>query len=118
MSLPDPRIPHKEATNAALAVRYICGATSTPIPPRSYGLRSRAAVVGLVLLLTDYIASIRQERELIWRARPSVTKYIFLLNRYLIPACLVVIYLPLSGFLGLDFSTSVRRARWFSQAWS
>jgi hypothetical protein len=95
-----------EATNAAYAVRYICGApASDTVCVREV---TNILVVGLVLLITDYFASFRQERDLIWRAPASFMKYGFLINRYLIPACLVVIYMPLSGFIGLHFSDVVR----------
>jgi hypothetical protein len=65
-------------------------------------------VIGLALLIADYIGSFKHERELVWKAPPCIMKYGFLLNRYLIPACLIAIFIPLSGFLGLNFTDSVR----------
>jgi hypothetical protein len=65
-------------------------------------------VIGIVLLVSDHIASFRQERTLIWPLRPSFSKYGFLVNRYLVTLALVALFLPLGGFLGLDFSSRVR----------
>jgi hypothetical protein len=61
-----------------------------------------------VLLISDHVASFRQERTLIWPLRPSFSKYGFLVNRYLVTLALAALFLPLSGFLGLDFSSRVR----------
>jgi hypothetical protein len=64
-------------------------------------------VIGIVLLLSDHAGSFRQEYTLIWPAKPSFSKYGFLINRYLVTASLLVLFVPLSGFLGLDFNNIV-----------
>jgi hypothetical protein len=61
-----------------------------------------------VLLVSDHISSFRQERTLIWPLRPSFSKYGFLVNRYLVTLALAALFLPLGGFLGLNFSSWVR----------
>jgi hypothetical protein len=64
-------------------------------------------VMGFILVVYDHIATLRAERRLIWSAPPSLVKYGFLLNRYLVPISLLVGFIPLSGFNGMDFSDLV-----------
>jgi hypothetical protein len=65
-------------------------------------------VTGLVLLICHLVHTWREERRLIWSARASFTKYAFLIYRYLLPACLVFVFISQSGFSGLDLSDTVR----------
>jgi hypothetical protein len=65
-------------------------------------------VLGLVILVHDNFATFTRERRLVWPARASFSKAGFLFNRYAVPFCLLVMFLPLSGFVGLDFTDTVR----------
>jgi hypothetical protein len=64
--------------------------------------------MGLVLVIYDHIVTFSAERRYIWPAPPSFRKYAFLVNRYSVPLCLFLSFLPLSGFIGLTFSDTVR----------
>jgi hypothetical protein len=64
-------------------------------------------VAGLVVLVRDCIVSFKSERQLIWGAPPSASKYIYLANRYLSPLCFLTFFIPLSGFSGLHLSAEV-----------
>ncbi|KAI5115002.1 hypothetical protein M0805_005178 [Coniferiporia weirii] len=46
--------------------------------------------VGLAVLLYDHILSFDDEVRLVWQAKPSFAKKAFLLNKYLVPAVLLV----------------------------
>jgi hypothetical protein len=50
--------------------------------------------VGAVVLLYDHIITLPDEYRFVWKARPSFAKYAFLVNRYAVPAVMV---LMLSG---------------------
>jgi hypothetical protein len=64
-------------------------------------------VVALVILITDLITSHSEERRLVWTAPRSWAKYAFLANRYLVPVGVAVAFLPLCGFIGLEFTSQV-----------
>ncbi|TFY71619.1 hypothetical protein EVG20_g1396 [Dentipellis fragilis] len=49
------------------------------------------SAVGLVLLLHDHVLTLPQEVSLIWKAPSSFAKYAFLVNRYLVPASLILV---------------------------
>lgn len=65
-------------------------------------------VIGLSILIFDHCVTFSAERRLIWNAPRSIAKFGFLLNRYLVPLCLVGVFLALSGFYGLDLTDMVR----------
>ncbi|KAF8070273.1 hypothetical protein FPV67DRAFT_1008890 [Lyophyllum atratum] len=56
------------------------------------------SAAGLMLLVYDHILTISPEISLIWKSRPSFTKYVFLLNRYLVPAALLLVAYEMNGF--------------------
>jgi hypothetical protein len=66
-------------------------------------------VIGLVLLLHHLATTWNDERRLIWSARPSFTKYAFLVYRYLVPVVLTFWFVSQSGLTGIDFSNRVCR---------
>lgn len=47
-------------------------------------------VIGLVAMFYDHILTFPAEVSLVWRARPSFGRNGFLLNKYLVLACLVI----------------------------
>jgi hypothetical protein len=65
-------------------------------------------VAGLVILVRDIVVCFKRERQLIWSAPHSASKYIYLVNRYLSPLCYVTFFIPLSGFSDLGLKDSVR----------
>ncbi|KAG2098103.1 hypothetical protein BD769DRAFT_1513480 [Suillus cothurnatus] len=66
---------------------------------------------GLVVLLWDHFLTIHDEVELIWRARLSFPKLLFLFNRYVVPTCLIILTYATSGFTQDILSDS------FCQTW-
>ncbi|KAF5351984.1 hypothetical protein D9756_007380 [Leucocoprinus leucothites] len=55
---------------------------------------------GLVALIYDHILTLPSEISLIWPAPSSYAKYIFLFNRYLVPASLLTIAWEMNHFAG------------------
>lgn len=55
------------------------------------------SAAGLVVLLWDYFLTFHDEVELIWRARLSFPKLLFLFNRYVVPASLILLTYAISG---------------------
>ncbi|GLB37231.1 hypothetical protein LshimejAT787_0402820 [Lyophyllum shimeji] len=53
---------------------------------------------GLVLLVYDHILTLSTEISLIWSSPPSFSKYLFLLNRYLVPTALLLIAYEMNAF--------------------
>lgn len=70
-----------------------------------YGCRY-LTTAGFVFNVHDIIVTFARERELIWKAKWSFTKFAFLYNRYLMPVCLFLSWIALSGFIGLHFNTT------------
>ncbi|KAA1478115.1 hypothetical protein DENSPDRAFT_658165 [Dentipellis sp. KUC8613] len=56
------------------------------------------SAIGLVLLLHDHVLTLPQEVSLIWKAPSSFAKYAFLVNRYLVPASLILVATEMSDF--------------------
>jgi hypothetical protein len=56
----------------------------------------------------DHVVTLPDEWYYIWSAPPSFHKYAFLVNRYSVPLCLLLAFMPISGFIGLTFSDLVR----------
>ncbi|KAF9233262.1 hypothetical protein BU15DRAFT_80281 [Melanogaster broomeanus] len=48
------------------------------------------SAVGLVILLWDHLLTFHDEVQLIWQARLSVPKVLFLINRYVVPIVMIV----------------------------
>lgn len=69
------------------------------------------SAVGLVILLWDHFLTVHDEVELVWRARLSFPKLLFLFNRYVVPACLIILTYATSGFSDDILSDS------FCQTW-
>lgn len=69
------------------------------------------SAAGLVILLWDHFLTVHDEVELIWRAQLSFPKLLFLFNRYVVPACLIIFTYATSGFSDDIFSDS------FCQTW-
>jgi hypothetical protein len=65
------------------------------------------SVAGLVVLIRDCVVSFERERQLIWGAPPSASKYIYLVNRYISPLCFLTFFIPLSGFSDLHLNDGV-----------
>ncbi|KAF8129077.1 hypothetical protein EV363DRAFT_1166787, partial [Boletus edulis] len=64
--------------------------------------------VGLVILLWDHVLTLPDEVELIWRAKLSIPKVLFLLNRYVVPLAMAILSNEFSGvtpYLSLPVST-------------
>ncbi|KAG2346083.1 hypothetical protein BDR05DRAFT_878983, partial [Suillus weaverae] len=59
------------------------------------------------ILLWDHFLTVHDEVELIWRAQLSFPKLLFLFNRYVVPACLIIFTYATSGFSDDIFSDSV-----------
>ncbi|ETW76533.1 hypothetical protein HETIRDRAFT_480662, partial [Heterobasidion irregulare TC 32-1] len=55
------------------------------------------SAAGLVALLYDHLLTINDEIELIWRARNTLPKTLFLINRYLVPILMLVTIYPLAA---------------------
>ena len=53
-------------------------------------LFGRDVAAGLVALLYDHLLTINDEIELVWRARNTLPKTLFLINRYLVPLLMLV----------------------------
>jgi hypothetical protein len=64
-------------------------------------------VIGLLILIYDHTATFRAERRLMWTSPASLAKFGFYINRYLVPMCIFTIFIPLSGYVGLDVSNLV-----------
>jgi hypothetical protein len=47
--------------------------------------------VGLVALLYELVLTFPDEVQLVWMQRSSLAKKLFLLNRYLVPTCHIII---------------------------
>jgi hypothetical protein len=73
----------------------------------SCSLLTTMLVVAFVIIIADLITSHSEERRLVWTAPRSWAKYAFLANRYLVPVCVAVAFLPLSGFIGLELTNEV-----------
>jgi hypothetical protein len=72
------------------------------------GLLTRyLSLIAFVLVVYDYISYFPDERRLIWTAPISVFKIAFLMNRYLVPICLGLSFMLLSGFSGYDLTDKV-----------
>jgi hypothetical protein len=68
------------------------------------------AVASVVVFVYHYFSSFPHERQYIWNAPPSFAKHGYLLSRHLIIPCVLVTFVAISGFEGLDFNNSVRDA--------
>ncbi|KAG1745035.1 uncharacterized protein EDB91DRAFT_1122210, partial [Suillus paluster] len=55
------------------------------------------SAAGLVVLLWDHLLTFHDEVELIWRARLSLPKLLFLFNRYAVSASLIILTYAFSG---------------------
>jgi hypothetical protein len=77
--------------NAAIAARMLVCAC----PSRGYGARAQAlnapTVFTFAILVYDHLLTLPREITLVWRAPASLSKFAFLLNRYMVPAGLAVI---------------------------
>ncbi|KZP18678.1 hypothetical protein FIBSPDRAFT_1045984 [Athelia psychrophila] len=58
------------------------------------------SAAGLVVLLFDHLLTFTDEVALVWDSKPSFTKYLFLLNRYLVPSVLIVVAVEMNGYMG------------------
>jgi len=69
------------------------------------------SVAGLVVLLYDHILLFGEEKRLVWSAKASWSKSLFLVNRYVVPFCLIITTHELSGISTAGLSTT------FCQTW-
>jgi hypothetical protein len=72
-----------------------------------HAANDKIPVAGLVVLVRDCVVSFQRERQLIWSAPSSPSKWIYLINRYLSPVCFLTFFIPLSGFSGLNLDNDV-----------
>jgi hypothetical protein len=63
----------------------------------------------LIEICASHALTFRREVELIWRAPHTISKYGFLVNRYMVPAVLATVFYAMSGFVGA--STSVAECK-------
>jgi hypothetical protein len=74
------------------------------------GLLTRyMTVAALIIVFYDYILFFRDERRLLWSSPRSLLKCIVLANRYLVPVCLLVSFIALSGFVGYNLTNNACR---------
>lgn len=81
----------KEGHHDANATRYLSGMLTALFSPQSLGLLEFKTAVGLVILLYDHLLTFSDEIELVWKAKPSFAKGLFLFNRYLVVGCLLAV---------------------------
>jgi len=55
------------------------------------------SAAGLVVLLYDHLLTFDQELQLIWRAKTTLPKLLFLFNRYTVPIAMIIRTNDLSG---------------------
>lgn len=75
----------------ANAVRYFTGACFVVLKRFHDRLFFSSLVVGVVVMLYDHAITFGEEVRCIWKAPRSFAKYLFLLNRYFVPALLLAI---------------------------
>ncbi|EGN99615.1 hypothetical protein SERLA73DRAFT_134913 [Serpula lacrymans var. lacrymans S7.3] len=62
------------------------------------------SAAGLVILLYDHLLTFADEVALIWTSSRSFAKYLYLMNRYLVPQVLIVTAYQMCGFSGYQFT--------------
>ncbi|KAG1865044.1 hypothetical protein DFJ58DRAFT_724593 [Suillus subalutaceus] len=72
--------------------------TFTPTELQNFRTSQYVSAAGLVVLLWDHFLTFHDEVELIWRARSTFPKLLFLFNRYVVPASLIILTHATSGF--------------------
>lgn len=70
----------------------------TPAELQNFRASQYVSAAGLVVLLWDHFLTLHDEIELIWRARSSFPKLLFLFNRYVVPTSLIMLTYATSGF--------------------
>ncbi|KAJ7232082.1 hypothetical protein C8J57DRAFT_177151 [Mycena rebaudengoi] len=90
MSLPSAHA-EAEALYALQVINYSCAA-------------------GLVILLYDHLLTFGDEVRLIWSAKSSTTKFMFLATRYLVPSLMILNAVALSGLSDVHLSDDVCKA--------
>lgn len=96
----------ESAFNDANATRWLSGEQSSYSLCPIY-LLIKGTAAGLTLLLYDHLMTLPDEINLIWRSRPSFSKYGFLVNRYMVPMVLTMITVEMCGFSGLFITNQV-----------
>lgn len=81
----------KQGHHDANATRYLSGMCSLQRRFAHYMLNAFTIAVGLVFLLYDHALTFSDEVELVWKAKPSFAKRLFLFNRYLVAGCLIAV---------------------------
>ncbi|KAJ7232079.1 hypothetical protein C8J57DRAFT_177076 [Mycena rebaudengoi] len=76
------------------------------------GLRilNYSCTAGLVILLYDHLLTFGDEVRLIWSAKSSSTKFLFLTMRYLVPFLMILNIVAMSGLSGIHLSDHVCKA--------
>ncbi|KAJ7206448.1 hypothetical protein C8J57DRAFT_356910 [Mycena rebaudengoi] len=69
-----------------------------------------SCTAGLVILLYDHLLTFGDELRLIWSAKSSSTKFLFLTMRYLVPSLMVLNTVAISGLSGMHLSNDVCKA--------
>lgn len=80
----------EEGHRDANATRYLSGMCDRK-PLTRAGADGFIVAVGLVFLLYDHALTFSDEVELVWKAKPSFAKHLFLFNRYLVAGCLIAV---------------------------
>jgi hypothetical protein len=79
---------NRAGINAALAQRYMTGMfIQLCLCPQLFTVCNTG--LGFALLVYDHIITFQREIELVWRARASPSKFLFLLNRYIVPCAMI-----------------------------
>ncbi|KAH7886756.1 hypothetical protein F5I97DRAFT_1953475 [Phlebopus sp. FC_14] len=73
------------------------------------------SAAGLVILIWDHLLTLQDEVDLIWKAKFSVPKALFLFNRYVVPVALILQAHGISGVSNPYLSDKVCRG-WFALA--
>ncbi|KAL5523958.1 hypothetical protein ACEPAG_8131 [Sanghuangporus baumii] len=69
--------------------------------------------IGLVIMLYDHILTFGEEVRLVWQAKPSFAKWLFLANRYLVPMMLIGVALFMNDFSNNSLATTTSCRRFF-----
>ncbi|KAL5528244.1 hypothetical protein ACEPAF_7380 [Sanghuangporus sanghuang] len=69
--------------------------------------------IGLVVMLYDHILTFSEEVRLVWQAKPSFAKWLFLANRYLVPMMLIGVALFMNNFSNNSLATTTSCRRFF-----
>jgi len=65
------------------------------------------SAIGIMIILWENLITFDQEYRFVWKGPPSLTKYAFLLNRYVTPIIFIVVVIEMCGsFNGVTFTNA------------